>query len=134
MTANPEQHSVWTDPATGMLYISYIDTEDGTIRFAIVDVPAAGLPTVIDTITTPPQTLVPLTPAWDAEPPVGVRHRLVFREDLDSYDAFAWFTGVREPNGQWCVDGSERWRYDTDELVIGAPTPNAAVTAAGGDA
>ena len=117
------QRDVWIDPATGLLYISYISGVDGTYRFAIISAPEDGLPEPVDTTAAPPQTLVPLVPAWVDGPSLGVPHTLMMREELeDAEDSpVHQFSGTLDSGGRWRVDGMPE-RLRTSALVVGQPS------------
>ncbi|GAB36197.1 hypothetical protein [Gordonia otitidis] len=112
---------LWLDTSTGDLYVHYISDCDKAHRFAVASVTGEGLPEVVDTIVDPPITLVPLVPAWTGEPAVGSRHTLMFRDDFAEEEPVRQYTGVLTDDGRWHIDGIQRWRYATDELIVGPP-------------
>lgn len=107
----PAQLPAWIDPDTQTVYVLRHDRDD-TVAFTAITNERHT------TVSTLPDTVVALsaTPA----PRPGVRHALLFLDDIAENEP-RWHTGTLLDNGRWTVDGSERWTYANDELLIGTP-------------
>lgn len=113
MTA--ELHTAWTDPTAEVVYI--LDrTPDSDPQFATLTPDGDG--TLLTPHSPAPEPRHALLTA--PHPAPGTRYLVLFQEDIAANEP-RWYTAISDTHGHWTVDGSERWRYDTDELVVGSP-------------